>query len=185
MPIDWNFALRELRGEMRPSYTNGDCALGVNNGGKHTVDVTYIAPGGGDRPGRGRRRCTRSPMSTSAPDGRWTVHVDRIDTAGNVLEKKIITTDALVMAAGSANTTRLLVRAAGNGPHPGPAGRTRADWGTNADRIYVWTEPREAFGAPQGGPVVYGSRNWDEPRQRQHRHPGVAATRCRRRSQRR
>ncbi|WP_407812536.1 hypothetical protein, partial [Staphylococcus aureus] len=43
MPIDWNFALAELRGEMKPSYTNGDGALGVNNGGKHSVDVTYIA----------------------------------------------------------------------------------------------------------------------------------------------
>lgn len=43
MPIDWNFALDELRGEMKPSYTNGDGALGVNNGGKHSVDVTYIA----------------------------------------------------------------------------------------------------------------------------------------------
>ena len=54
MPIDWNYALRELRGEMKPSYTNGDCALGVNNGGKHTVDVTYLRAGRGDRAGRGR-----------------------------------------------------------------------------------------------------------------------------------
>ena len=43
MPIDWNYALAELDGKMRPSYTNGDGALGVNNGGKHSVDVTYIA----------------------------------------------------------------------------------------------------------------------------------------------
>lgn len=42
MPIDWDYALAELRGEMKPSYTNGDCALGVNNGGKHSVDVTYL-----------------------------------------------------------------------------------------------------------------------------------------------
>jgi cholesterol oxidase len=40
MPIDWDYALAELRGEMRPSYTNGDSSLGVNNGGKHSVDVT-------------------------------------------------------------------------------------------------------------------------------------------------
>jgi cholesterol oxidase len=42
MPIDWSFPLRELNGEMTPSYTNGDCALCVNNGGKHSVDVTYL-----------------------------------------------------------------------------------------------------------------------------------------------
>ncbi len=43
MPIDWEFARRELRGEMRPSYTNGDVIYGVNNGGKFSVDVTYLA----------------------------------------------------------------------------------------------------------------------------------------------
>ncbi|MBF6341884.1 cholesterol oxidase, partial [Nocardia abscessus] len=37
------------------------------------------------------------------------------------------------------------------------------NWGTNADRIYVWTDPSAEFGAPQGGPVVYGSKNWDDP----------------------
>src|SRR5689334_7130445 len=42
MPIDWSYAVRELAGEMTPSYTNGDCALGVNNGGKHSLDVTYL-----------------------------------------------------------------------------------------------------------------------------------------------
>lgn len=42
MPIDWDYALAELRGEMRPSYTNGDSSLGVNNGGKHSVDVTAV-----------------------------------------------------------------------------------------------------------------------------------------------
>ncbi|UUZ59621.1 hypothetical protein [Nocardioides sp. B-3] len=42
MPIDWSYAEAELRGEMKPSYTNGDAAMGVNNGGKHSVDVTYL-----------------------------------------------------------------------------------------------------------------------------------------------
>ncbi|WP_238589041.1 hypothetical protein [Pseudonocardia sp. HH130629-09] len=33
MPIDRDYALAELRGEMKATYTNGDGALGVNNGG--------------------------------------------------------------------------------------------------------------------------------------------------------
>ncbi len=37
------------------------------------------------------------------------------------------------------------------------------NWGTNGDRIYVWTDFADDFGAPQGGPVVYGSKEWDDP----------------------
>jgi cholesterol oxidase len=83
MPIDWTYALRELKGEMKPSYTNGDCSLGVNNGGKHSVDVTYIARA--EATGRvtvaTRHNVTDVAM---AKDGRWQVSVDRIGTDGTV-----------------------------------------------------------------------------------------------------
>jgi len=162
MPIDWTFALRELRGEMKPSYTNGDGALGVNNGGKHSVDVTYIA------------RAEATGLVTVATqhevtdvamarDGRWEVHADRIATDGTVLEKKVITARALVMAAGQANTTRLLMRAAGKGEIPDMPDGLGTQWGSNGDRIYTWTGLVDAFGSPQGGPVVYGSKDWADP----------------------
>ncbi|HVW33721.1 MAG TPA: GMC family oxidoreductase N-terminal domain-containing protein, partial [Acidimicrobiia bacterium] len=162
MPIDWSFALRELRGEMKPSYTNGDCALGVNNGGKHSVDVTYIAAA--ERTGR----VTVAPLHNvtdiaRAPDGRWLVSVDRIDTSGAVLEQKLITTGALILAAGSPNTSRLLVRAAAKGQIPDLPDGIGANWGSNGDRIYAWTNLGEDFGAPQGGPVIYCSREWSDP----------------------
>ncbi|TDC78546.1 GMC oxidoreductase [Actinomadura sp. 7K507] len=162
MPIDWDFALRELKGEMKPSYTNGDCALGVNNGGKHSVDVTYVAAA--QATGRvtvaTRHNVTDVAM---ARDGRWQVFVDRIGADGTVLEKKIITTKALVMAAGTANTTKLLMRASGKDQIPDMPDGLGAGWGSNGDRIYSWTNFADDFGMPQGGPVVYGSREWDDP----------------------
>ncbi|MGW5106298.1 GMC oxidoreductase [Nocardia sp. NPDC004123] len=162
MPIDWNFALAELRGEMAPSYTNGDGAMGVNNGGKHSVDVTYIAAA--EATGRVTVETLHEVTDIErAPDGRWVVHVNRTDTAGTVLENKILTTNALVMAAGSLNTTRLLVRAGARGQIPDLPDDLGRGWGTNADRIYVWSAPTEEFGPAQGGPVVYGSLNWDDP----------------------
>ncbi|WP_433152942.1 GMC oxidoreductase [Actinomadura nitritigenes] len=162
MPIDWTYALRELKGEMKPSYTNGDCALGVNNGGKHSVDVTYIAAA------RATGRVTVATQHNVtdvllAKDGRWEVHVDRIDTDGTVLEKKIITAKALVMGAGTAGTTRLLMRAAAKGQIPDMPDGLGAGWGSNGDRIYLWSDFADDFGAPQGGPVVYGSLEWDDP----------------------
>ncbi|MBO0854047.1 MAG: cholesterol oxidase, partial [Nocardia sp.] len=162
MPIDWNYALAELRGRMKPSYTNGDGALGVNNGGKYSVDVTYIAAA------EATGRVTVEPLHhvtdvERAPDGRWRVHVDHIDTAGNVLEQKILTTGTLIMAAGSLNTTRLLVRAVAKGAIPGMPDGLGGNWGTNADRIYSWTCLDDDIEPVQGGPVIYGSLNWADP----------------------
>ncbi len=162
MPIDWNYALAELRGEMKPSYTNGDGALGVNNGGKHSVDVTYIAAA--EATGLVNVETLHQVTDVErAANGRWRVYVDRTDISGKILENKILTTDALVMAAGSMNTTKLLVRAAATGRITDLPDELGAGWGTNADRIYIWSDLAENFGATQGGPVVYGSRNWDDP----------------------
>ncbi|WP_127782953.1 GMC family oxidoreductase [Rhodococcus sp. X156] len=162
MPIDWSYALAETRGEMKPSYTNGDGAFGVNNGGKHSIDVTYLAAA--EATGRVDVRTLHQVTDVArAKDGRWTVHVERIDRAGTVLETKILTTKTLVMAAGSLNTTKLLVRAAATGQIPDLPDALGGNWGTNADRIYVWTDLATGFGVPQGGPVVYGSKSWADP----------------------
>ncbi|WP_278261262.1 GMC oxidoreductase [Nocardia sp. AG03] len=162
MPIDWNYALAELRGEMAPSYTNGDGAMGVNNGGKHSVDVTYVAAA--EATGLVEVQTLHEVTELErAADGRWVVHVDRVDLTGTVQETKIITTGTLVLAAGSLNTTRLLVRAAARGQITDLPDELGRGWGTNADRIYVWHDPAAGFGAAQGGPVVYGSKNWDDP----------------------
>ncbi len=162
MPIDWDFALRELKGEMKPSYTNGDCALGVNNGGKHSVDVTYIAQA--EATGLTTVAALHNVTDVArAKDGRWEIHADRIGTDGTVLEKKIITARALVMAAGTAGTTRLLMRAAAKDQIPDMPDGLGTGWGSNGDRIYLWTNLADDFGVPQGGPVVYGSKDWADP----------------------
>ncbi|MEU4311615.1 GMC oxidoreductase [Nocardia sp. NPDC024068] len=162
MPIDWNYALAETRGEMKASYSNGAGAFGVNNGGKHSVDVTYVAEA--EATGLVDVQVMHNVTDIErGPDGRWIVHVDRTDESARVLEQKILTANALVMAAGSLNTTRLLMRASGKGLVPDLPDELGAGWGTNADRIYTWTDLAEDFGPEQGGPVVYGSLNWSDP----------------------
>ncbi|GAA3954709.1 GMC oxidoreductase [Gordonia caeni] len=163
MPIDWNYALAELRGEMRPAYTDGSGALGVNNGGKHSVDVTYL------KQARATGRLTVATQHEvtdvgRGPDGRWVVHVNRTDLHGRILERKVLTTPTLIMSAGSVHTTRLLVRAKASGAIADLPDGIGSGWGTNADRIYTWTAPDADFGEKQGGPVVYGSLNWADPR---------------------
>lgn len=162
MPIDWDYALAELRGEMKATYTNGDGALGVNNGGKHSVDVTYLA----EAEATGRVTVATLHQVTDvirAADGRWEVHVDRIDETGTIQEKKIITTPALVLAAGTQNTNRLLLRARAHDTIPDLPDALGENWGTNGDRICTWVSPVEDFGPVQGGPVVFGTKDWADP----------------------
>lgn len=162
MPIDWDYALAELRGEMTAAYTNGAGAMGVNNGGKHSVDVTYVdsAVATGNVTVRTLHEVT---AVARAADGSWVVHVDRTDESGRVLERIEMTADALIMAAGTMNTTRLLVEARARGTITDLPDELGTDWGTNGDRIYVWTDLVDNFGAAQGGPVVYGSKEWADP----------------------
>ncbi|RZI82443.1 MAG: GMC family oxidoreductase [Rubrivivax sp.] len=164
MPIDWNYALAELRGEMAPSYTNGDCALGVNNGGKHSVDVTYIeqALATGNVTVAAQHNVT---SIARARNGAWTIYADRTDETGTVLERKVITAKTLILSAGTINTSKLLVRAKARGDITGLPDGVGQGYGTNGDQIYVWTNDAEDFGTSQGGPVVYGSKEWGDPSQ--------------------
>lgn len=162
MPIDWNYALAELRGEMKPSYTNGDCGLGVNNGGKHSVDVTYIEQA--IATGNATVEALHNVTSIArARNGSWVVNVDRTDETGTVLEHKVITTKSLILSAGTINTSKLLVRAKARGDITGLPAGVGQGYGTNADQIYVWSNDNEDFGTVQGGPVVFGSKEWNDP----------------------
>ncbi|WP_417287329.1 GMC oxidoreductase [Corynebacterium variabile] len=172
MPIDWDFARRELRGEMTPSYTDGSGAMGVNNGGKHSVDVTYIARA--EATGLAEVRThTEVTDVERADDGTWKIHALFTDDAGTVLERHIITADAVVMGAGSVNTTRLLLRAKNTGTVPDLPDALGEGWGTNGDRIYIWSDPGAGFGPVQGGPVVYGTKQWDDV---DHAHTVIQAS---------
>lgn len=162
MPIDWDYARRELRGEMKPSFSDGSGAMGVNNGGKHSVDVTYIARA--EETGNATVRThTEVTDVERAGDGSWRVHALHTDDAGTPQRRLVLNAGSAIMAAGSINTTRLLMRAKNTGTIPQLPDTLGQGWGTNGDRIYVWTDPTAGFGSVQGGPVVYGTMQWDDP----------------------
>ena len=162
LPLNWDFARRELRGQLKPSYTTGDVIYGVNNGGKNSVDVTYVAAA--EATGR-VEVATLHLVRDIARDagGKWVVHVDRIDTDGVVQERKEITTDALFLGAGSAGTTRLLVKARAKNLIPELPDGVGTRWGNNGDRIFTWTPIGDSPGRLQGGPACVGVKDWDNP----------------------
>ena len=162
MPIDWEFARRELAGELAPSYTNGDLIYGVNNGGKFSVDVTYLAEA--EATGYVRiETLHRVNDIERGRDGTRIAHTDRISTDCVVLERKRIVADALFLGAGSPGTTRLLVEALAKGLVPDLPDAVGTGWGNNGDRVFSVTTTLLSPGAWQGGPACVGFKDLGNP----------------------
>ncbi|WP_045877836.1 GMC oxidoreductase [Pseudofrankia sp. DC12] len=157
LPIDWSFVRGELNGQYAPTYTTSDIGFGVNNGGKHSIDVTYLAAA--EATGKVQVQTLHVVRDIALdPKQRWVLSVDRIDTAGVVQEKKSIVADAVFLNAGSAGTTRLLVKAKAKGLVPNLPSGVGTQWGNNGDQIYAWTQMNDDPGARQGGPACVGGR---------------------------
>jgi cholesterol oxidase len=161
MPIDWDVVRRELRGELPRSISSGDVIYGVNGPGKRSLDTNYLpaAEATGHVELLPLHRVDRVRRDDQ---GRWRVATDRLNTDGDILEQVEVTADALFLCAGSPNTTKLLVRAAGTGDIPDLPEDVGAWWSTNGDLLttQILSTP---MGTLQGGPASIGSFDWDDP----------------------
>ncbi len=161
MPIDWDVVRRELRGELPPVFTSGDVIYGANGPGKRSLDTNYLPKA--EATGRVELLALhRVERIVRDEQGRWVVSTDRLDTDGVVHEHVELVADALFLCAGSPNTSKLLVRAAGRGDISDLPDDVGAWWSTNGDLIttQVLSSP---MGAPQGGPAMMASLDWDDP----------------------
>ncbi|HSA51585.1 MAG TPA: GMC oxidoreductase, partial [Yinghuangia sp.] len=162
LPIDWRYARGELEGRYQPTYTTSDIAFGVNNGGKQSIDVTYLAQA------EATGRVEVAPLHVVRDlaldaNRRWVLSVDRIDTGGNVLERIRVTADAVFLNAGSLGTTRLLVKSRAKGLIPDLPDAIGSRWGNNGDRIWAWINPNGDAGTVQGGPACVGGTDPTSP----------------------
>jgi cholesterol oxidase len=161
MPIDWDVVRRELRGELPAVISSGDVIYGVNGPGKRSLDTNYLP----QAEATGRVELLplhRVEQIRRDERGRWVVSTDRLDSDGVVHEHVELVSDALFLCAGSPNTTKLLVRAAGRGDIGDLPDDVGSWWSTNGDLIttQVLSSP---MGAPQGGPANMASFDWDHP----------------------
>lgn len=162
LPVDWRYVRGELEGRYKAAYTNSDIAFGVNNGGKQSIDVTYLAAA--ERTGR----VEVAPLHVVRDleldaRKRWVLHVDQIDTDGAVQARKRIIADSVFLNAGSIGTTRLMVKARAKGLVPDLPDAVGTQWGTNGDRIYAWLNMDGDAGGVQGGPACVGARDPKSP----------------------
>jgi cholesterol oxidase len=155
LPIDWSYVRSELAGLYTPTYTTSDIDFGVNNGGKHSIDVTYLAAAEATGLVQVATLHVVRDIALDASN-RWVLTVDVIDTGGNVVENKTIIANAVFLNAGSAGTTRLLVKARAKGLIPDLPDAIGTQWGNNGDRIWAWTGMNGDAGTQQGGPACVG-----------------------------
>lgn len=160
MTVDWDAVRREIRGEAPPLFSNGNVLFGVNGPGKHSLDTNYIPAA--EATGNVELLELHHVQDVARDSrGRWVLTIDRINTRGTVLEKITITTDALFLSAGSPNTSKLLVHAAGRGTITGLPDGIGTKWGTNGDLIVGRFLPKNLGGL--GGPASVASCDWDNP----------------------
>lgn len=162
LPIDWSYARGELTGQYDVTYTDSDIVFGVNNGGKHSIDVTYLAAAEATGLVTVDTLHIVRDIALGA-NGRWVLTVDRIDTGGNVLEHKTITANAVFLNAGTAGTTRLLVKARAKNLIPDLPDAVGTQWGNNGDQIYEWINMTGDPGTAQGGPAAVGASDTTSP----------------------
>ncbi|WP_308259266.1 GMC oxidoreductase [Pseudonocardia sp. H11422] len=160
--LDWDVVRAELAGRAVGSVTRGEYFSGVNSGARNSVDRNYLARA--EKSGHVSVAPLHRVTGIGAdPAGRYRVDVERIDENGTVLERILITADAVFLGAGSTGTSQLLVRARETGMLPELNDQVGRNWGNNGDRIYLRALVPQPAGGPQGGPMAVAIRRADDP----------------------
>jgi cholesterol oxidase len=97
-------------GIAQPACTRcGDCCGGCNAGAKNTVALTYLPDAA--RHGAEIFTHARARHVARSADGRWQVHLERLDgPAGAPASEILVSADIVVLAAGALGSTEILLR---------------------------------------------------------------------------
>lgn len=138
-PVDsiwnWDVVRAELRGQSRKSCTAGLSNLGNSNGAKFDLNQNYLAQARAT--GRTQVYPGHEVKGLWRDGSRWVVDTIKRHPDGRVLERYLLTCDALVLAAGSIGTSELLVRARARGELPDLNEHIGEGWGSNGDSAVV------------------------------------------------
>lgn len=138
-PVDgiwnWNVLRDELAGRSRKSCTVGLSNLGNSNGAKFDLNQNYLAQARAT--GRTAVYAGHEVMGIWRDGSRWVVDTLKRHPDGRVLDRYLLTSDFLILAAGSIGTSELLVRARARGELPNLNEHIGEGWGSNGDSAVV------------------------------------------------
>lgn len=126
----WNVVRDEIAGRAKPMATSA--ALANSNGSLNALTYTYLprAEATGKATIHPRHQVKAIHVEKS---GRYVLDVDYVSPYGDVLARRTLTTDRLVLAAGCLGTNRLLVAARDTGALPDLNEHIGAGWGNNGN----------------------------------------------------
>lgn len=157
-PVECAFDFDRIRDELADMYpfrqvTLGDYLYGLNNGAKHSIDrVGYLTMA------ESTGIVTVQPQHQvievgSREDGGYYALAQVIDENLQPISLVRYEADLLFMAAGSLNTTKLLLKAQRDGTLSSLNDQIGKNWGNNGQRILARLNLNEPTGAEQGGPA--------------------------------
>lgn len=156
--FDWDIIRREIAGAIPPAASIGDYAFGCNSDAKLSTDKNYlkkgIATGSVEL-----RSLTEVEVIRELPAGGFAVVCRQMTEQGELVERYELAADYLFMAAGSMNTSKILLRSQQSGELGANNDRIGHGWGTNGDELLAQTHPQVGRGF-QGGPACVAAVDW-------------------------
>jgi len=151
--FNWSRVRGELAGRLRPSSVLGESSFGNSNGAKNDLTQNYLPAAVATSNVRISQLTEVTSVSTGPAGRGYTVRVRHHTRDGRIAATRELTCDMLFLAAGSVNTSRLLVRARDTGELPDLNGHIGSCWGGNGD-AFVYRGFDGATGVSQGAPCA-------------------------------
>lgn len=148
---NWDVVRGEMTGQYEPSATRGLTNFGNSNGCKNALDQNYIPMA--EATGNVTVCHNHEVRNINYNGSVYVLDLVEYDPFGAVLNRKTVTCDKLIMAAGSYHTSRMMVRAKGKGHLPNLNQYVGKNWGDNGNRM-AFRQPYIPYAWPgtQGTP---------------------------------
>ena len=151
--FDWDVIRQEVTGAITPFASVGDYVYSCNSNAKNTLDKNYISMA----VATGNVEVhTLHNVNTIVErfGGGYRVYCDVLNEDGSVAYEHVINCQYVFMAAGSINTTKLLLKAKALGDLRGLNSQVGQNWGGNGDELTArMGVSSHSLGAIQGGPA--------------------------------
>ena len=149
--FDWNIIRQEINGGAPAAASIGEYVYGCNSGAKLSTDKNYLraakATGNVEI-----RSLTEAVMIRERHSGGYALECRHINADGEELERYELLADYVFLAAGSLNTSKLLLKSQQAGELSGGNNRIGQGWGTNGDQLML-EYSNSPVGGAQGGPA--------------------------------
>ncbi|XPF94966.1 GMC family oxidoreductase N-terminal domain-containing protein [Colwellia sp. RE-S-Sl-9] len=160
--FDWNIIRKEIKGKRNAAASVGEYIYGCNSNAKNTLDKNYLKAA--MQTGKLQILTLHNVVQINqADDGQYHIQCEVLTTGGDVIKLHDIKSQYLFLAAGSMNTTKLLLNAKQSGDLPELNEYIGQYWGNNGDELTMTVAGSSDIGSLQGGPAAMAAHDNSNP----------------------